>query len=107
MVFSLMIRRPPRSTLLPHTTLFRPPTSIHGKRREDSVTLPEQRSNETSGLDLNGTRLHPSHPTISYLVLPLHVHRSTSIHGQRREDSVTLPEQRSNETSGSELRSSR
>ena len=31
MFFFLMIRRPPRSTLFPYTTLFRSPPDIHGK----------------------------------------------------------------------------
>src|SRR2546427_8164689 len=31
--FFLMIRRPPRSTLFPYTTLFRSPSSIRGCRR--------------------------------------------------------------------------
>src|SRR2546426_12217753 len=36
--FFLMIRRPPRSTLFPYTTLFRSP---YGKRRAEGHDLPE------------------------------------------------------------------
>src|SRR2546425_6128016 len=33
--FFLMIRRPPRSTLFPYTTLFRSPARIRAERREE------------------------------------------------------------------------
>src|SRR3712207_8009481 len=39
-VFFLMIRRPPRSTLFPYTTLFR--SSRENRRRPQSVLLPRQ-----------------------------------------------------------------
>src|SRR5436305_11041422 len=38
--FFLMIRRPPRSTLFPYTTLFR---SQHGKAERGSVDVPQNR----------------------------------------------------------------
>src|SRR5947209_17343470 len=42
--FFLMIRRPPRSTLFPYTTLFRSePDAQRGYRREDSRALREGR----------------------------------------------------------------
>src|SRR5258707_1589815 len=48
-IFFLMIRRPPRSTLFPYTTLFR---SRHARRREDhhgDVLLDTLRRRERSG----------------------------------------------------------
>src|SRR6266487_5073567 len=63
--FFLMIRRPPRSTLFPYTTLFRSPwlstfpetnvrTYVHG-----------------ADGDRKSTRLNSSHPSISYAVFCL------------------------------------
>src|SRR3989304_9420806 len=59
-VFFLMIRRPPRSTLFPYTTLFRstrpPRTRTRSGRTEASKTPPTTRSEEhTSELQ---SRLH-------------------------------------------------
>src|SRR3989442_11245767 len=65
--FFLMIRRPPRSTLFPYTTLFRSLLSMGG--REDicyfhPVILHGQR-------DRKSTRLNSSHVRISYAVFCL------------------------------------
>src|SRR6478672_13171617 len=63
--FFLMIRRPPRSTLFPYTTLFRsrrgpgPPRSTAGRRWHPS------------GRDRKSTRLNSSHDQISYAVFCL------------------------------------
>src|SRR2546430_11068357 len=69
-----MIRRPPRSTLFPYTTLFRSPR-VRGKRRllaprrsgggEDSRTTPGRQP------DRKSTRLNSSHSQISYAVFCL------------------------------------
>src|SRR2546422_7172115 len=72
-----MIRRPPRSTLFPYTTLFRsrcwarPPGGI-GSWRRDSVgsTSPSARS-LLGGTDRKSTRLNSSHGYISYAVFCL------------------------------------
>src|SRR5947199_2068564 len=66
--FFLMIRRPPRSTLFPYTTLFRSQMNkIHRPHRESGyiakVDLP--------GLDRKSTRLNSSHLGISYAVFCL------------------------------------
>src|SRR6266516_7386765 len=62
--FFLMIRRPPRSTLFPYTTLFR---SRRGPRGPDAIvrTWPRPRR------DRKSTRLNSSHRTISYAVFCL------------------------------------
>src|SRR6476661_9634195 len=46
--FFLMIRRPPRSTLFPYTTLFRaaPCRAAHARRRQRSAPAPGRRSEE-------------------------------------------------------------
>src|SRR6266702_5381607 len=56
--FFLMIRRPPRSTLFPYTTLFRSPLRLRSSRGGLDLTLPgnlERRSEEhTSELQSRG-----------------------------------------------------
>src|SRR5215813_14877179 len=64
--FFLMIRRPPRSTLFPYTTLFRtrPPRPRRGtSRREEPRTACRR--------DRKSTRLNSSHVRISYAVFCL------------------------------------
>src|SRR5438270_6255269 len=64
-----MIRRPPRSTLFPYTTLFR---SEHDFRvGADTVHLVEQRVEPDGRLDRKSTRLNSSHSQISYAVFCL------------------------------------
>src|SRR2546430_17274727 len=67
--FFLMIRRPPRSTLFPYTTLFR---SI--QRPGEAAPLQERfKSTATGGgdRDRKSTRLNSSHSQISYAVFCL------------------------------------
>src|SRR2546428_4991562 len=80
--FFLMIRRPPRSTLFPYTTLFRSSSrrawrSASGRRRSTGT---RGRSRAGSGpriknvcdrLDRKSTRLNSSHDQISYAVFCL------------------------------------
>src|SRR2546430_9932397 len=63
-----MIRRPPRSTLFPYTTLFRSPTSARQTAARERVQEPDQR---TSHADRKSTRLNSSHSQISYAVFCL------------------------------------
>src|SRR5258708_29599741 len=85
-----MIRRPPRSTLFPYTTLFRsrrklpqPPAGIMGPRdrlHQDNISIrddpdqlishPEMRSCRDIK-DRKSTRLNSSHQIISYAVFCL------------------------------------
>src|SRR2546422_6125713 len=73
-----MIRRPPRSTLFPYTTLFRSPAPVHlrlwpvhrGPAREllvDDGGVTEH----DDALDRKSTRLNSSHGYISYAVFCL------------------------------------
>src|SRR5277367_4911726 len=69
LVFFLMIRRPPRSTLFPYTTLFRSPPTPPG-RSQDRVRVGEARRFRANP-DRKSTRLNSSHITISYAVFCL------------------------------------
>src|SRR3954462_13160946 len=68
-VFFLMIRRPPRSTLFPYTTLFRSKST----RLNSSHTIISMPSLEFRRvlLDRKSTRLNSSHTIISYAVFCL------------------------------------
>src|SRR3712207_7574117 len=101
-MFFLMIRRPPRSTLFPYTTLFRSEvdgeaTEPHHRARHDGplqrlpvVDLPPARDRERAPQraagrarirarrDRKSTRLNSSHANISYAVFCLK--KKKSIH---------------------------
>src|SRR5256885_11089473 len=70
-----MIRRPPRSTLFPYTTLFRSSYLLpeivkpraRGRRRQRSASATGNRA----GRDRKSTRLNSSHLVISYAVFCL------------------------------------
>src|SRR5688572_31856658 len=68
--FFLMIRRPPRSTLFPYTTLFR---SAHQNRRRGLARLRERSRGQEQAdeQDRKSTRLNSSHSQISYAVFCL------------------------------------
>src|SRR2546428_7878609 len=70
--FFLMIRRPPRSTLFPYTTLFRsrrpPHRTAHFHRPHTSASTLDERAWAT---DRKSTRLNSSHDQISYAVFCL------------------------------------
>src|SRR6266581_1340768 len=65
--FFLMIRRPPRSTLFPYTTLFRSRRAA----RPLSDGLLRERHRRSHRRDRKSTRLNSSHPSISYAVFCL------------------------------------
>src|SRR5690349_23125126 len=82
-----MIRRPPRSTLFPYTTLFRSPVHAHRRaavrsvragrgahraRRADPAAVPVARAGAARcETDRKSTRLNSSHVEISYAVFCL------------------------------------
>src|SRR5689334_24680293 len=87
-LFFLMIRRPPRSTLFPYTTLFRSQVQIvlrlvHtpdlGARGDAHL----QRGLDDDGRDRKSTRLNSSHSSISYAVFCLKKKKTTfaDVHG--------------------------
>src|SRR2546422_7351590 len=79
--FFLMIRRPPRSTLFPYTTLFRSVQNVaHGLHSAAGaakqlcdlcIGLGSQQSDFRFGPDRKSTRLNSSHGYISYAVFCL------------------------------------
>src|SRR2546422_3756410 len=71
-----MIRRPPRSTLFPYTTLFRSDPNrlngLYGAGRAAELALqPEKAAGFYAQLDRKSTRLNSSHGYISYAVFCL------------------------------------
>src|SRR3712207_7932264 len=79
-----MIRRPPRSTLFPYTTLFRSPSTVTalatsrppGRSAAQQVSsspspVRPPPTNTASGSDRKSTRLNSSHANISYAVFCL------------------------------------
>src|SRR5438874_10723197 len=90
-----MIRRPPRSTLFPYTTLFRSlpevrfPTSL--RCLLDTVFHPGPkltRAKSTASLDRKSTRLNSSHVEISYAVFCL---KKKNYHDWREYTDDTSP----------------
>src|SRR5688572_33093963 len=70
-LFFLMIRRPPRSTLFPYTTLFRSVFSKVDIERPFLTHNAELLAMLAPQLDRKSTRLNSSHSQISYAVFCL------------------------------------
>src|SRR5438067_6013588 len=66
-----MIRRPPRSTLFPYTTLFRSSRHLPNGRRAASRDERAALDDVPEDLDRKSTRLNSSHVSISYAVFCL------------------------------------
>src|SRR2546430_8527851 len=74
-----MIRRPPRSTLFPYTTLFRSiedaqtrgPQTITRRGRRAAVVVDAEEWERRTQRDRKSTRLNSSHSQISYAVFCL------------------------------------
>src|SRR5436190_15895839 len=97
-IFFLMIRRPPRSTLFPYTTLFRSrpdallsAVSVH-RLQETAQDIDFFDLEPRSRKDRKSTRLNSSHTVISYAVFCLKKKKTTKTaddgggrsHGRRR-----------------------
>src|SRR2546426_9051252 len=83
-----MIRRPPRSTLFPYTTLFRSRIiqlyNDHGyvqARVESTDVAVDREKARVTVTDRKSTRLNPSHLVISYAVFCLKKKKNQSIRG--------------------------
>src|SRR3712207_7674143 len=95
--FFLMIRRPPRSTLFPYTTLFRsvyvyPVREVELLRLRLVVAsdlLGEQLYDEGAELEVRGdrksTRLNSSHANISYAVFCLKKKKKTVLNDEHKQ----------------------
>src|SRR3712207_9409378 len=92
MFFFLMIRRPPRSTLFPYTTLFRSVGLVVGDRVDGRPAF-ENAANgdgpplgrelefvDLFRLDRKSTRLNSSHANISYAVFCLKKKKNQSVY---------------------------
>src|SRR5437764_10831035 len=93
-----MIRRPPRSTLFPYTTLFRSPAtaSMRPVRPFMSILLQLQERQSRRALTSSGwaigdrksTRLNSSHRCISYAVFCLKKKKNTQQRSEQQYDST-------------------
>src|SRR5438067_5916412 len=75
-----MIRRPPRSTLFPYTTLFRSRLLVRRRRLQSrELALEQRRRHEVPAAlrDRKSTRLNSSHVSISYAVFCLKKKKNT------------------------------
>src|SRR2546430_7783166 len=87
-----MIRRPPRSTLFPYTTLFRSHQPQAHRPPRDPATPPGRQPDR----DRKSTRLNSSHSQISYAVfclkkkVPESSVRNLPVNGRNFLDFVTL-----------------
>src|SRR5260221_2468630 len=77
-----MIRRPPRSTLFPYTTLFRsvPPDGILVAEELRRDCRSDHADLRLRGLDRKSTRLNSSHTVISYAVFCLKKNIGHTLH---------------------------
>src|SRR2546422_3207619 len=96
LIFFLMIRRPPRSTLFPYTTLFR----SHRRGSEGGPTcrkMTSQRRKTTpsaisaSTRDRKSTRLNSSHGYISYAVFCLKKKKNDVRHPFEKGGTIITP----------------
>src|SRR5687768_17996662 len=95
-----MIRRPPRSTLFPYTTLFRSALvelvdHLGDRRRRDVLDLGQLAEGERTvtldrGQDRKSTRLNSSHGYISYAVFCLKK-KNTNTSEHRLQSSARSP----------------
>src|SRR5690349_23487618 len=87
--FFLVIRRPPRSTLFPYTTLFRSPDDLNsqgGGWRDVCELSSDGKKMQGKNQDRKSTRLNSSHVEISYAVFCLKKKIHDAI--QQRHDPV-------------------
>src|SRR5437870_8019917 len=94
-IFFIMIRRPPRSTLFPYTTLFRsllhrPPPAWTARDRWTRPRSPGQPCDRWPQRDRKSTRLNSSHVAISYAVFCLKKKNIQSSHMFYIYSSLTL-----------------
>src|SRR5690348_17517097 len=95
-----MIRRPPRSTLFPYTTLFRSYTfddrdgtrvSMRPEGTASLVRAYVEHAVQQQGGDRKSTRLNSSHPSISYAVFCLKKKNNNVTYGTTQSHSIYFP----------------
>src|SRR3712207_7114182 len=93
-----MIRRPPRSTLFPYTTLFRSDGVQHHDQEQHRSEGPDDRAgldhqpaaDISVPLDRKSTRLNSSHANISYAVFCLKKKKNTNIYSSNYTPTTSL-----------------
>src|SRR2546426_6046575 len=100
-----MIRRPPRSTLFPYTTLFRSdhiagiaqqlghlfqPRDVDLGHADHDAAVGELGQRRII-VDRKSTRLDSSHPVISYAVFCFKKKKNTSHHSQEHSTAIAFP----------------
>src|SRR2546430_13608915 len=94
-----MIRRPPRSTLFPYTTLFRS-LQIQNSTQKKLLTPSDDPAANVKIMDIRtdadrkSTRLNSSHSQISYAVFCLKKKKNDRSHRYRRQVCVLLAQLR-------------
>src|SRR6202142_3388214 len=90
--FFLMIRRPPRSTLFPYTTLFRSADQLYGGPGYDYCDGGPGvgKSHECEAGDRKSTRLNSSHQLISYAVFFFNDTATTEIYTLSLHDALPI-----------------
>src|SRR5438067_3466784 len=88
-----MLRRPPRSTLFPYTTLFRSDSAVETSRRPSGLKLSARmgpacpRHTASRAPDRKSTRLNSSHVSISYAVFCLKKKKKKKTHNTTQSTS--------------------
>src|SRR2546430_11588832 len=91
-----MIRRPPRSTLFPYTTLFRSPANTFGLVVWNGARCAAETRTRPLGcnrIDRKSTRLNSSHSQISYAVFCLKNKRAPAVLTLELVEHITQPPQ--------------
>src|SRR3989304_2877503 len=90
--FFLMIRRPPRSTLFPYTTLFRSAFRSWQTGGDHRSRYADRRSvhGHRGGVDRKSTRLNSSHGHISYAVFFFNDTAPTEIYPLSLHDALPI-----------------
>src|SRR5438128_8922810 len=105
--FFLMIRRPPRSTLFPYTTLFR---SLLQMRLDRTLRVrlhePQPLVDAARDLDRKSTRLNSSHGSISYAVFCLKKKKKKTKTQKQKKKKKTNTKQYSDSTHNTNQNSS-
>src|SRR2546430_11396798 len=86
--FFLMIRRPPRSTLFPYTTLFR--SVVGAPHPVDELPPGQYPAGVAQQQDRKSTRLNSSHSQISYAVFCLKKKKIILLSARRLHQSTAL-----------------
>src|SRR5688572_32515085 len=95
-----MIRRPPRSTLFPYTTLFRSRRAVHGHADADTHGRGRSLRPARRGFrDRKSTRLNSSHSQISYAVFCLKKKKNNTIASHKSPTRTTSQPYTSSSTS--------